>query len=164
MFNIQQLCLKDASSPYTIKDLDNELICMAMVCSLGDEYSHFASSLVLFQSLEKEGLKEALLAEELQCKHHPKSSTASETILFASGTSCKCSPSISCSFCEYSNHCIWNKCQNLLKAKTNYFSWKSKHTKKGGNATNQASDASSSSQPFADAPSHHSNTLRIVAY
>ena len=59
------------------KDLDNELICMAMVCSLGDEYSHFASSLLLFQSLEKERLKEAFLAEELQCKHHPESTTAS---------------------------------------------------------------------------------------
>ena len=66
MSKIQQLHPKEASSPYTIKDLDNELICMAMVCSLGDEYSHFASSLLLFQSLEKDRLKEAFLAEELQ--------------------------------------------------------------------------------------------------
>ena len=66
MSKIQQLHPKEASSPYTIKDLDNELICMAMVRSLGDEYSHFASSLLLFQSLEKDRLKEAFLAEELQ--------------------------------------------------------------------------------------------------
>ena len=54
MSKIQQLRPKDASTPYTIKDLDNELICMAMVRSLGEEYSHFASSLLLFQSLENE--------------------------------------------------------------------------------------------------------------
>ena len=38
MSKIQQLRPKDASTPYTIKDLDNELICMAMVRSLGDEW------------------------------------------------------------------------------------------------------------------------------
>jgi len=46
MSKIQQLHPKDAITPYTIKDLDNELICMAMVRFLGDEYSHFASSLL----------------------------------------------------------------------------------------------------------------------
>ncbi|KIO02022.1 hypothetical protein M404DRAFT_72895, partial [Pisolithus tinctorius Marx 270] len=64
MSKIQELRPKDTSSPYTIKDLDNELVCMAMVRSLGEEYSHFASSLLLFQSLDKEELKEAFLAEE----------------------------------------------------------------------------------------------------
>ncbi|KAI6138249.1 hypothetical protein BKA82DRAFT_72895, partial [Pisolithus tinctorius] len=59
MSKIQELRPKDTSSPYTIKDLDNELVCMAMVRSLGEEYSHFASSLLLFQSLDKEELKEA---------------------------------------------------------------------------------------------------------
>lgn len=152
MSKIQQLRPKDASTPYTMKDLDNELICMAMVRSLGEEYSHFASSLLLFQSLEKDRLKEAFLAEELQRMRRPESTTGSEAVLFASGSSCKCPPSTSCSFCEYSNHCV-HKCQNLLKAKTNYLSQKTKRTKKGGNAANQASDASSSSQPSADASS-----------
>ncbi|KIM61771.1 hypothetical protein SCLCIDRAFT_121154, partial [Scleroderma citrinum Foug A] len=151
MSKIQQLHLKDASTPYTMKDLNNELICMDMCTntqyqhSLGEEYSHFVSSLLLFQSLEKDRLKEAFLVEELQCKCHPRSSTAS-------GTSCKCSPSTSCSFCEYLNHCV-HKCQNLLKAKTNYISKKTKRTKKGGNTANQASDTSNCSQPSADVSS-----------
>ncbi|KIM66588.1 hypothetical protein SCLCIDRAFT_21727 [Scleroderma citrinum Foug A] len=149
MSKIQQLRPKDASTPYTIKDLDNELICIAMVRSLGDEYSHFASSLLLFQSLEKDRLKEAFLAEELQRMRRPELTSGSEAVLFASGSNCKCPPSVSCSFCEYSNHCI-HKCQNLVKAKSNYLSQKSKHTKKGGNSANQASDASSSSQPPAE--------------
>ncbi|KIM66592.1 hypothetical protein SCLCIDRAFT_21732 [Scleroderma citrinum Foug A] len=152
MSKIQQLHPKDASTPYTMKDLDNELICMAMVRSLGEEYSHFASSLLLFQSLEKDRLKETFLAEELQRMWRPESTNGSEAILFASGSSCKCPPSTSCSFCEYSNHCV-HKCQNLLKAKTNYLSQKTKRTKKGGNTANQASDVSSSSQPSADVSS-----------
>ena len=57
MSKIQQLCPKDTSTPYTIKDLDNELICMAMVHSLGEEYSHFVFSLLLFQPLKKDRLK-----------------------------------------------------------------------------------------------------------
>ncbi|KIM58090.1 hypothetical protein SCLCIDRAFT_84327, partial [Scleroderma citrinum Foug A] len=109
MSKIQQLHPKDASTPYTMKDLDNELICMAMVRSLGKEYSHFASSLLLFQSLEKDRLKEAFLVEELQRMWRPESTTGSEAVLFASGSSCKCPPSTSCSFCEYSNHCV-HKC------------------------------------------------------
>ncbi|KIM58430.1 hypothetical protein SCLCIDRAFT_84320, partial [Scleroderma citrinum Foug A] len=123
MSKIQQLRPKDASSPYTIKDLDNELICMAMVRSLGDEYSHFASSLLLFQSLEKDRLKEAFLAEELQRMRRPESTSGSEAVLFTSGSNCKCPPS------------------------SNYLSQKSKRNKKGGNSANQASDASSLSQP-----------------
>ena len=158
MSKIQQLRPKDASTPYTIKDLDNELICMAMVHSLGDEYSHFVSSLLLFQSLEKDRLKEAFLAEELQCMHHPESTSGSEAVLFASGSNCKCPPSVSCSFCEYSNHCV-HKCQNLIKAKSNYLSQKSKRNKKGGN-----SDTSSSSQPPAESSSGSQSASQAMEF
>ena len=61
---------------------------MAMVRSLGDEYSHFASSLLVFQSLEKDKLKEVFLAEELQHIRRPESTSGSETVLFASGSNC----------------------------------------------------------------------------
>ena len=163
MSKIQQLRPKDASSPYTIKDLDNELICMAMVHSLGKEYSHFVSSLLLFQSLEKDRLKEAFLAEELQHMHHPEAPTVSEAILFTSGSTCKCPPSVSCSFCKYSNHYI-HKCQNLVKVKSNYLAQKTKCTKKGGNAANQASDASTSSQPPAESSSGSQSTSQAMEF
>ena len=39
---------------------------MTMVRSLGEEYSHFASSLMLLKSLDKDELKAAFLAEESQ--------------------------------------------------------------------------------------------------
>ena len=61
---------------------------MAMVRSLGDEYSHFVSSLLVFQSLEKDKLKEVFLAEELQRIRCPESTSGSETVLFASGSNC----------------------------------------------------------------------------
>jgi len=163
MSKIQQLRPKDASNPYTMKDLDNELICMAMVRSLGDEYSHFVSSLLLFQSLEKDRLKEAFLVEELQHMQRHEATTASEAVLFASGSTCKYPPSVSCSFCKYSNHCV-HKCQNLVKAKSNYLSQKSKRTKKGGNATNQASDASSSSQPPAESSSSSQSASQAMEF
>ncbi|KIN93804.1 hypothetical protein M404DRAFT_170144 [Pisolithus tinctorius Marx 270] len=120
MSKIQELHPKDTSSPYTIKDLDNELVCMAMVCSLGDEYSHFASSVLLFQSLHKEKLKEAFLAEELQRKRRPEAPT-SETALFSSSSNCRCPTSTPCSFCEFLGHCV-HKCQNLAKVKSVYLS------------------------------------------
>ena len=136
---------------------------MAMVRSLGNEYSHFVSSLLLFQSLEKDRLKEAFLAEELQCMWHPESTTAPEAVLFASGSTCKCPPSVLGSFCKYSNHCV-HKCQNLVKAKCNYLSQKSKCTKKGGNAANQASDASSSSQAPAELSSSSQSTSQAMEF
>jgi len=54
----------DPKKPYTITDLNAELVCMTMVHSLGKEYLHFASSLMLLKSLDKNELKAAFLAEE----------------------------------------------------------------------------------------------------
>ncbi|OAX31555.1 hypothetical protein K503DRAFT_794934 [Rhizopogon vinicolor AM-OR11-026] len=45
MSKIKELHLTDSKDPYTIKSLDAELICMTMVQSLDEEYSHFTSSL-----------------------------------------------------------------------------------------------------------------------
>jgi len=54
----------DTKNPYTIKDFDAELIYMIMVHSLGKEYSHFVSSLMLLKSLNKSKLQAACLAKE----------------------------------------------------------------------------------------------------
>ena len=80
-----------------------------------------------------------------------------------SGSTCKCPPSVLCSFCKYSNHCV-HKCQNLAKAKSNYLSQKSKRTKKGGNAANQASDASNSSQAPAESSSSSQSTSQAMEF
>jgi hypothetical protein len=64
MSKIKELRPTGGKNPYTIQDLDAELICMTMVRSLGEEYSHFVSSLMLLKSLDKSELQAAFLAEE----------------------------------------------------------------------------------------------------
>ena len=41
---------------FTLAKLDEELVCMAMIRSLPEEYSHFTSSLLLLDSLDKSKL------------------------------------------------------------------------------------------------------------
>ena len=64
MSKIEEVWPVDPKKPYTITDLNAELVCMTMVHSLGKEYLHFASSLMLLKSLDKNELKAAFLAEE----------------------------------------------------------------------------------------------------
>ncbi|KAG1739959.1 uncharacterized protein EDB91DRAFT_1248721 [Suillus paluster] len=94
-----------------------ELVCMTMVRSLGEEYNHFASSLMLLKSLDKEELKSAFLAEELQRKFHPEGPTG-DSALFTSSGECRCGTNITCYFCEKAGHCT-HKCNALKRAKDN---------------------------------------------
>ncbi|KAG2076118.1 hypothetical protein BDR04DRAFT_1004513, partial [Suillus decipiens] len=66
MAKIQRLRPQDSSKPYSLADLDAELVSMAMIHALGDDYAQFASSLILLKSLDKKELKAAFLAEETQ--------------------------------------------------------------------------------------------------
>ena len=47
MLKIKELHPSDATNLFIINKLDNELVCMTLVCSLPQEYSHFTSSLLL---------------------------------------------------------------------------------------------------------------------
>jgi len=47
------------------RDLDDELACMALICSLPKEYSHFTSSLLLLDTLDRNKLQSAFMTEEL---------------------------------------------------------------------------------------------------
>ncbi|KAG2030698.1 hypothetical protein BDR03DRAFT_1016848 [Suillus americanus] len=66
MAKIQRLRPQDSSKPYSLADLDAELVSMAMIRALGEDYAQFASSLILLTSLDKKELKAAFLAEETQ--------------------------------------------------------------------------------------------------
>jgi len=61
---IHELWLVDIKNPYTIKNLNAELVCMTMIHSLCKEYPHFAFSLMLLKCLNKDELKAAFLAEK----------------------------------------------------------------------------------------------------
>ncbi|KIN92924.1 hypothetical protein M404DRAFT_35803 [Pisolithus tinctorius Marx 270] len=150
MSKIQELRPKDSTTPYSIKEMDNELVCMAMVRSLGKDYSHFASSLLLFQSLDNEKLKEAFLAEESQRKRRPDAGT-SDTALFTSSANCKCPSSSPCAFCDYPGHFV-HKCVNMERSKAFYRSRKNKKDKMSTTTANQASTLSASSPATGTAP------------
>jgi hypothetical protein len=86
MSKIKELRPTGAKNPYTIEDLDAELICMTMVHSLGKEYSHFASSLMLLKSLDKNELQAAFLAEESQRRCRPEGPGGDAALFTASTT------------------------------------------------------------------------------
>src|ERR1700709_966742 len=76
---------------------------MTMVRSLGGEYSHFASSLMLLKSLDKSELQAAFLAEEVQRRRCPEGPGGDAAMFSTSGT-CKCGPTATCYFCEQPGH------------------------------------------------------------
>ena len=48
---------------FSLNDLDNELTCMALICSLHEEYLHFTSSLLLLDTLDKNNLQRVFMTE-----------------------------------------------------------------------------------------------------
>ena len=50
---------------FTIEKLDEELQCMALIRALPEEYSHFSTSLLLLDSLDKDKILQAFRSEEL---------------------------------------------------------------------------------------------------
>jgi hypothetical protein len=117
MSKIKELCPTGGKNAYIIQDLDAELIGMTMVHSLGEEYSHFASSLMLLKSLDKSELQAAFLAEESQRRHRPDG-PGGDVALFTASATCDCHPGVTCYFCEQPGHCT-HKCHAFKQAKTN---------------------------------------------
>ena len=153
MSKIKELRPVDPKKPYTIDDLDAELVCMTMVRSLGEEYAHFASSLMLLKSLDKGELKAAFLAEESQRRRCPEGPSG-DAALFTSSTTCHCRPGVTCYFCEQPGH-YTHKCQAFKQAKVNAKANQGRpmHHKHA----NKASEASASSST-PSAPSGSSTT------
>jgi hypothetical protein len=117
MSKIKELRPTGGKNAYTIQDLDAELICMTMVRSLGEEYSHFASSLMLLKYLDKSELQAAFLAEESHRRHCPEG-PGGDAALFTASTTCHCCPGMTCYFCEQPGHCT-HKCHAFKQEKMN---------------------------------------------
>ncbi|KIJ67269.1 hypothetical protein HYDPIDRAFT_84712, partial [Hydnomerulius pinastri MD-312] len=103
MSKIQELRPKSSEKPYSLADLDNKLVCMTMIKSLGDEYSNFASSLILLKSLDNEEIKAAFLAEETNRRR--RADASGDSALSTTSGACRCSPNAPCDFCEKPGHC-----------------------------------------------------------
>ena len=141
MARIQQLW----PSTFTLKTLDDELSCMAMMHALGDEYKHFTSSLALLTDLNMVKVKMAFQNEEINCC--PRTEASASSALSASTSTCHCNPSLPCTFCDKASHCQC-KCYALQCAKDTY-----KSSKCSGRQPNQANTTSTASET-------HSMTLK----
>lgn len=164
MAKIQRLRPQDSSKPYSLADLDAELVSMAMIRALGDDYAQFASSLILLKSLDKKELKAAFLAEETQRRRRADAlgaSSGDSALVSATGappSSCKCGANAVCDFCEKAGHCV-HKCFAMQHArdahKTRQASNQSGKPGKRSRNANKASEAPSTTPQ----PSLGSNTL-----
>jgi len=52
---------------FDLKQLDKELVCMAMIQALPEEYVNFTSSVLLLSTLSKSALQDAFYTEETNC-------------------------------------------------------------------------------------------------
>ena len=123
-------------STFDLTKLDDELTCMALICSLGPDYSYFTSPPALLTDLDKDKVKAAFQTEDINRRPHPDMSITTTSALSATtiATSCKCDLSSPYTFCEKSGHCV-GKCFALQHTKTIYKMSKGKGRK--SNVTNQ---------------------------
>src|SRR5277367_6367133 len=91
---------------FTLKDLDDELQCMAMMMCLPTEYDAFRSSLLLLNQLDKSTLQEAFKNEEFNRLRSQTSDSLSSTKALAATPTMPSSSTqaVVCDFCGMSRH------------------------------------------------------------
>jgi len=110
MGNIKNLQSKD----FTLEKLDDELQCMALIRALPEEYSHFSTSLLLLDSLDKERIIQAFRSEELN--HQRRVETVNRAKAYHASSSER---SGSCNYCKKSDH--WKSdCPDLKEPQKKY--------------------------------------------
>jgi len=95
MRNIKNLWSKD----FTLEKLDDELQCMALIRALPEEYSHFSTSLLLLDSLDKKKIIQTFCSKELN--HQRQVETVNRAKAYHVGSSER---SESCNYCKKSGH------------------------------------------------------------
>ena len=127
-FDIENLCPKN----FDLKQSDEELVCMAMIQALPEEYTSFTSSVLLLGTLSKSMLQDVFYAEETNCRHcvMDTASITSEMVLFTKSKTCtgnttktcKCGPNIPCNFCERLGHYV-QECYTMTQIKKQRKEW-----------------------------------------
>src|SRR6267154_4110882 len=107
MRTIQNMCSKD----FTLAKLNDELLSMAMICSLPSEYSNFISSLLLKDKLDKSTVQQAFHTEEIQRHHHSEVELSDKALNIMS----KATVDLICAFCNRPGH-SQDKCYKYQKA------------------------------------------------
>ena len=107
MQNIQDL----RPAAFTLKDLDDELHSMTLICSLPDECKSLSQSLMLLDNLNKSTIRKAFLAEKTNSRKRGEQHT-SDLALFSSNAS---TTKQGCDFCGLEGHTSL-ECQKLVSA------------------------------------------------
>lgn len=103
---------------FSLDNLYDELLCMTMIRALPDDYSHFVSSLMLRDKLDKATIVQAFHTEEIQRTRRstPQVSEVANKAAAATTPTTKSSPNKKqqkgkpyCSFCAKTGH-VWNRC------------------------------------------------------
>ena len=151
MLKIKELRPSDATNPFTIDNLDDELVCMTLVRSLPQEYSHFTSSLLLLSSMDKETLKSAFIAEDMNRQPRADAATPSgdSALATTSPRSCGCPTTSPCDFCDKPGHCE-HMCYARQRAKDSH---KASRRKGKGKNANKAEETSSNTPAATNTPS-----------
>ncbi len=97
---IQDLRPKD----FTLSNLDDELASMTLIRSLTEEYSAFASSLLLMDKLEKATIQQAFVTEESQCRHRASAAPNIASALAATSSRTPARSTAECEFCGRLGH------------------------------------------------------------
>ncbi|KAJ2921828.1 hypothetical protein H1R20_g15267, partial [Candolleomyces eurysporus] len=86
---------------FDLKALDKELTSMVLIRALPDEYSHFVSSLLLMDKLDKDTVQQAFLTEEIQRRRRAAMAAASAPL--------------QCEFCSRPGH-AQSTCRTFARA------------------------------------------------
>jgi gag-polypeptide of LTR copia-type/Integrase core domain/GAG-pre-integrase domain len=109
--NIKNLRPKD----FTIDKLDDELQCMALIRALPEEYSHFSTSLLLLDSLDKDKILQAFRSEELNRSRRMEVANRAKANYNHAGTVRRGA----CHVCKKDGH--WaNKCPELQQKRKHF--------------------------------------------
>ena len=99
---IQDLRPKD----FTLSNLDDELASMTLIRALPDEFSGFASSLLLLDKLEKSTIQQAFVSEESQRRHRASAAPNVASALAATSSRTPASSTAECEFCGRLGHVL----------------------------------------------------------
>ena len=103
---------------FTLKEMDNELHSMALICSLPDEYKSLSQSLILHDNLNlnKNKIRKAFLAETNSQRRGEQSIAGMSDIALSSSCCNHSSHSLEeCDFCGLKGHTL-SQCHKLIAA------------------------------------------------
>ncbi|RXW16560.1 hypothetical protein EST38_g9290 [Candolleomyces aberdarensis] len=101
----------DRPKDFDLKALDKELTSMVLIRAVPDEYSHFVSSLLLMDKLDKDTVHQAFLTEEIQRRRRAADAVSVTAMAAASAP-------LQCEFCSRPGH-AQSTCRTFARAQEN---------------------------------------------